>query len=81
MFFANEDILAVHTISRAAFRILYDITTEGDVKTALDAYITKVGAPRFNDVTNFLKHADQDPEAEIDDTFRASPCARERLAS
>jgi hypothetical protein len=28
MFFANEDILAVHTVARAAFRILYDITKE-----------------------------------------------------
>jgi len=69
MFFANEDILAVHTVSRAAFRILYDITKEGEAKTALDAYIKKVGMNRFNEVTNFLKHADQDPEAEIDDNF------------
>jgi hypothetical protein len=41
MFFANEDILAVHTVSRAAFRILYDITKEGEAKIALDAHIKK----------------------------------------
>ena len=29
MFFNNEDILAVHTVSRAAFRVLFDITKEG----------------------------------------------------
>lgn len=69
MFFANEDILAVHTVSRAAFRVLYDTTKEGDVKTALDAYIAKVGMKRFNEATNFLKHADDDAEAEIDDNF------------
>jgi hypothetical protein len=26
MFFKNEDMLAVHTVSRAAFRVLYDMT-------------------------------------------------------
>jgi hypothetical protein len=69
MFFANEDILAVHTLSRAAFRILYDITKEGEAKVALDAHIKKVGVDRFNEETNFLKHADRDPDGEIDDNF------------
>src|SRR5438477_12987270 len=69
MFFGNEDILAVHTVSRAAFRILYDITKEGEAKLALDAHIKKVGADRFNEETNFLKHADRDPDGEIDDNF------------
>jgi hypothetical protein len=50
--------------------VLYDITVEGEVKTALDAYIAKVGMKRFNEATNFLKHADADPEAEIDDNFQ-----------
>jgi hypothetical protein len=53
MFFANEDILAVHTVSRAAFRILYDITKEGEAKVALDAHIKKVGVDCFNEETNF----------------------------
>ena len=69
MFFANEDILAVHTVARAAFRILYDITKEGEAKVALDAHIKKVGVDRFNEETNFLKHADRDPDGEIDDNF------------
>ncbi|WP_441229556.1 hypothetical protein AB7828_04970 [Tardiphaga sp. 215_C5_N2_1] len=69
MFFANEDILAVHTVSRAAFRVLYDITSEGDAKVALKAYLDKRGEVEFNKVTNFLKHADRDPDAEIDDGF------------
>ena len=70
MFFKNEDILAVHTVSRAAFRIVFDLTSEGDAKNALATHIKKVGAHRFNEETNFLKHADQDPEAEIDDNFQ-----------
>lgn len=69
MFFKNEDMLAVHTVSRAAFRVLFDITSEGDTRRALASHIKKVGIRRFNEETNFLKHADQDPGAEIDDTF------------
>jgi hypothetical protein len=69
MFFKNEDMLAIHTVSRAAFRVLYDLTGESDVKKALTAHIEKVGAQRFNEETNFLKHADQDPGGEIDDNF------------
>jgi hypothetical protein len=69
MFFKNEDMLAVHTVSRAAFHVLYDMTTEGDAKTALAAHKKKVGEKRFNEETNFLKHADVDPDAEINEDF------------
>jgi len=69
MFFKNEDMLAVHTVSRAAFRVIYDITKEGEAKIALAARIKKVSISRFNEETNFLKHADQDPGNEIDDNF------------
>lgn len=69
MWFKNEDMLAIHTVSRAAFRVLFDLTKEGDVKKALDAHIKKVGPVRFNEETNFLKHADQDSGAEIDQNF------------
>ena len=72
MFFDNEDVLAVHTLSRAAFRVLFDLTKEGEQKTALEAHIKKVGEKRFNEVTNFLKHADRDPDGEIDDNFELS---------
>ena len=69
MFFNNEDILVVHTVSRAAFRVLFDITKEGETKEALDAHIKKVGTEQFNKETNFLKHADKDAEAEINEDF------------
>lgn len=69
MWFKNEDMLAIHTVSRAAFRVLYDITPEGDAKKALKTHIEKVGHKRFNEETNFLKHADQDPGDEIDEDF------------
>lgn len=70
MFFRNEDMLAIHTVSRAAFRVLFDITKENDAKKALETHIKKVGSQRFNEETNFLKHADQDPATEIDDNFQ-----------
>jgi len=70
IFFKNEDMLAVHIVSRAAFRVLYDLTKDDAViKQALDAHIKKVGLKRFNEETNFLKHADQDPAGEIDENF------------
>jgi hypothetical protein len=70
IFFKNEDMLAIHTVSRAAFRVLFDLTKEGDVKSALQTHMNKVGHARFNEETNFLKHADQDPGAEIDEDFQ-----------
>jgi hypothetical protein len=70
IFFKSEDMLAVHIVSRAAFRVLYDLTKDDAViKQALDAHIKKVGLKRFNEKTNFLKHADQDPAGEIDENF------------
>src|SRR3954453_16953595 len=43
------------------------------IKQALDAHIKKVGVKRFNEDTNFLKHADQDPAAKSTKTFTLSP--------
>ena len=81
MFFENEDVLAIHTLSRAAFRVLFDITNEGDAKVALDAYIKKLGADKFNKITNFLKHADRDPDGEVDEDFQISTEAGLGMAS
>lgn len=72
MFFEDEDFLAIHTVSRAAFRILFDITAGGETKAALDAHMKKIGQDKFNKITNFLKHADRDPDSEIDEDFYLS---------
>jgi hypothetical protein len=72
MFFENEDILAIHTLSRPAFRVLYDITSEGEAKTVLAAHVKKLGAEKFNKITNFLKHGDRDPDGEIYEDFHIS---------
>jgi hypothetical protein len=63
LYFSDEDLLAVHTLSRAAFRVLLDLypMRVGDsFGKDLEAEITRMGWPRFNRVTNFLKHADED---------------------
>ncbi|HWN52047.1 MAG TPA: glutamine--tRNA ligase/YqeY domain fusion protein [Xanthobacteraceae bacterium] len=72
MFFDDEDFLAIHTLSRAAFRVLFDITAEGETKAALDAHMKKIGRDKFNKITNFLKHAERDPDSEIDEDFYLS---------
>jgi len=65
MYFDEEDHLAVHTISRAAFRILYDIypTLKDDgYSRNVEAIIRQMGWRKFNRGTNFLKHAINDDQ-------------------
>lgn len=69
MLFDNEDPVAIHTIAMAGFRILRDLTASRD-----DSYMHKMvqsiikpgmeskfwGA--MNSFSNFLKHAEVDPD-------------------
>jgi hypothetical protein len=70
LYFADDDLLAVHTLSRAAFRVLFDISpkqSNDGFEQNLDAFITReLGWAKFNRVTNFLKHADNDPDGAMD---------------
>ncbi|MGE9010667.1 hypothetical protein ACO2JO_18940 [Leptospira interrogans] len=69
LYFGEEDILAVHTLSRAAFRILYDLypTLKADgYSQNVEAMILLIGWKRFNQVSNFLKHALSDPNSTQD---------------
>jgi hypothetical protein len=68
IFIDGEDLLAVHTLSRAAFRILYDIyphLSNDGFEKAVEAAITKWGWKDFSRVANFLKHADKDAGKEL----------------
>jgi hypothetical protein len=68
LYFDNEDLLPVHALSRAAFRVLYDLQPAGDNHTQLIMQtIQYLGWGNFNELTNFLKHADRDPDAEVDE--------------
>jgi len=70
MLFSEEDPVAIHTLAGAAFRILRDLV---DKKS--DSYMKKITKSmikpgmegkfwrQWNRSTNFLKHADKDPEA------------------
>src|SRR3954452_9929442 len=61
-----------HSILYRGLRSVCCTTSQQDdavIKQALDAHIKKVGLKRFNEDTNFLKLADQDPAGEIDENF------------
>ncbi|PWE78886.1 hypothetical protein XF30_21205 [Bradyrhizobium sp. SUTN9-2] len=67
LFINGEELLAVHALSRAAFRVLYDIYPsyrDDGFSTDLGKFIEVGGWKRFNDAANFLKHTDRDPTAQ-----------------
>jgi hypothetical protein len=73
LYFDNDDLLAVHALSRAAFRLLYDLQpTDDDHKELITQTIRYLGWGNFNELTNFLKHADRDPEAEVDEASESA---------
>jgi hypothetical protein len=69
LFFNEDDLASVITLSRAAFRLLYDLypnlTTDG-FDTELGKVIARMGWHKFNHIANQLKHADKDPDVEIE---------------
>jgi hypothetical protein len=70
LYIENDDLVAVHTLSRAAFRILYDIypTRVYDrFEKSMDDLIQRLGWKEFNRVSNFLKHAERDADSELPD--------------
>lgn len=69
LFFNNDDLLSAITLSRAAFRILYDIypaVRQDGFHNDVDEVIGEFGWGRFNRASNYLKHADKDPGEEAD---------------
>jgi hypothetical protein len=70
LLFNLDDIPSVITLSRAAFRVLFDIypvlKPDGNFGTDIDGVIKRMGWPKFNKIANQLKHADNDAEAVID---------------
>lgn len=70
LFFGGGDLLAVHTLAFAAFRILLDIYPhhkEDDFSKQVDAVIADLGWKHFVGTANFLKHADRDADHVLDD--------------
>jgi hypothetical protein len=70
LLFNLDDMPSVITLSRAAFRVLFDIypilMPGGNFGTDIDGVIKRMGWPKFSKIANQLKHADSDAEAMID---------------
>lgn len=69
LYFNDDDISSIVTLSRAAFRLLWDIypTIASDgFEKPLSKVIEALGWSKFNAISNFLKHADRDPEAQME---------------
>jgi hypothetical protein len=69
LFFNDDDMSSIITLSRAAFRLLWDIypsIANDGFEKPLGRVIEILGWSRFNEVANFLKHADKDPEAQME---------------
>lgn len=66
LYFDDADSLSVHTLSFAAFKVLFDLyphhCSDG-FAAQLDALISREGWRAMSEVANFLKHADRDPDA------------------
>ncbi len=71
MLFQNEDPVAIHTIVMAAFRILRDLHEKNEtIKESIHKSIKAIIRPdmekefwsAFQGFSNFLKHADRDPD-------------------
>ena len=74
-FFNSEDVVAIHTLAAAARQILHDICVASGIKrdledseefVALDRESQKKFLRGIKELQNFLKHADKDPEGELE---------------
>jgi hypothetical protein len=69
LYVIDDDLSSIITLSRASFRLLWDIypTIANDgFEKPLSKVIENVGWSKFNAIANFLKHADKDPEAQME---------------
>jgi hypothetical protein len=60
----GRDPLAIHTLTMAAFGVLYDVAEHQGLLREDDPLIlllSRLGHRRFRRLANFLKHADKDP--------------------
>jgi hypothetical protein len=69
LYLNDDDLSSIITLSRASFRLLWDIypTIANDgFEKPLSKVIEHLGWDKLNAITNFLKHADRDPEAQME---------------
>jgi hypothetical protein len=69
LYLNDDDMSSTITLSRASFRLMWDlyptIANDGFEKPLLKL-IEVIGWNKFNAIANFLKHADKDPEAQME---------------
>lgn len=58
----GRDVLAVHTLTMAAFSIFYALRNNVVQGDPLEEYLSRRGHKEFRAFANFLKHADRDPD-------------------
>jgi hypothetical protein len=63
----SREPLAVHTLTMAAFRVLYDLIAinEPEYSSHLKQLLSAHGFTRFYKIANALKHADRDPASAV----------------
>lgn len=69
LYFNDDDITSVITLSRASFRLLWDLyptISEDGFEKPLGKIIEQLGWSKINEIANFLKHADKDPDAQME---------------
>jgi hypothetical protein len=67
LFLNDDDMSSIITLSRAAFRLswdIYPIIANDGFEQPFSKVIEHIGWANFNAIANFLKHADKDPEAQ-----------------
>lgn len=68
LYLNDDDLSSIVTLSRAAFRLLWDIyptTVDDGFDKALSRIIGRIGWTKFSEIANFLKHADRDTDARM----------------
>ncbi|MGO3933653.1 hypothetical protein [Rhodopseudomonas pseudopalustris] len=69
LYLTDDHLSSVITLSRASFRLLWDIyptIAQDGFEKPLGKVIENIGWHKLNAITNFLKHADKDTEAQME---------------
>jgi hypothetical protein len=68
MWLDARDPLSIHTVTMAGFGILKDlhqVQFQEEATDPLRNLLSQIAYNKFNEISNFLKHADRDPDANI----------------
>jgi hypothetical protein len=73
LLFSDEDQIAIHTITKAAWTIIVDLLRHRGIDSLMDIYVKpefkRQAKIHFNRAANFFKHADKDPDLIFEKPF------------